>query len=53
MAHKQEQTRPLGPNGFRYRPQYGLVVVCRDERHQAQLFKQLQRDGQRVRVVVV
>ena len=27
--------KPLGKNGFKYRPQWGLVIVCKGERHQA------------------
>ena len=45
--------KPLGKNGFRYRPQWGLVILCKDERHQAQLHRQLTGEGHKVRVVAV
>lgn len=51
-------TKPAQPAlfkkpGFRYRPQYGLVVVCRNEREQRQLYRRLHREGLKLRVVVV
>lgn len=42
-----------GRNGFKYRQQFGLVVVCRDEPHQMAVYQQLLREGHTVRVVVV
>ncbi len=49
----RQKSAPLGRNGYRYRPQFGLVIVCRDEPHQAALYKQFIREGHAVRVVVV
>ena len=50
---KTPPAKPLGKNGFKYRPQWGLVILCRDEAHQAQLHRQLAAAGHKLRVVVV
>lgn len=45
---------PLGKNGFKYRPQFAVIVVCPDEQGQKQTFEQLKRAGyDRLRVVSV
>jgi len=45
---------PLGPNGFKYRPQFAVIVVCADEQDQKRTFEQLKRAGyERLRVVSV
>jgi len=36
----------------RYSEQYGVIVVCRDEKHQAEVFGQLAKSGHQVKVVV-
>lgn len=50
---KTPSAKPLGKNGFKYRPQWGLVILCKDEGHQAQLHRRLVADGHKVRVVAV
>ena len=52
---KAQRSRPAPPgrNGFKYRPQFGLVILCRDEPHQAELHRRLSKDGHRMRVVSV
>lgn len=42
-----------GENGYRYRQQYGLVVTCRDEAHQQQLYARLVKMGLAPKVVCV
>ena len=42
-----------GRNGFAYKQQYGVVVICRDEKHQAQVYDQLYRAGHKLKVVAV
>lgn len=42
-----------GENGFKYRPQHGLVVVCKDEAHQQTLFNKLTKQGLKLKVVCV
>jgi hypothetical protein len=43
----------LGANGFKYRPQYGVIVVCETEAHQISVFNQLKAAGHKTRVVCV
>ena len=45
--------KPLGANGFKYRQQYGIVVLCRDETDQANRYQQLKALGLALRVVAV
>ncbi len=48
--------RPLGKpgrNGFKYREQYGVVVLCKNERHQARVYNVLRRRGMECRGVTV
>lgn len=47
------QAKPLGKNGFKYKEQYGLIIVCKDAQHQEQLFNQLKESGYKVKVVTV
>lgn len=42
-----------GENGFRYRQQFGLVVVCTDEAHQQRLYARLVKMGLAPKVVCV
>ena len=42
-----------GRNGYRYKPQWAVVVVCRDEAHQAAVYTRMQRQGYKLRVVSV
>lgn len=43
----------LGRNGFVYRPRFGVIVICRDETHQASIWRRLKADGHKCRVVSV
>ena len=45
--------RQYGKNGYKYRPQYGVLVRCKDEAHQQALYKQLTALGLKVKVVCV
>lgn len=42
-----------GRNGFKYRPRWALVIPCRDERHQAELYQRFKGEGFVPKVVVV
>jgi hypothetical protein len=42
---------PGRPKGFRYREQYGVIVVCRDEPHQRAVYEALRAAGHACRVV--
>ena len=41
------------PGGFKYRPQYGVIVICESEVHQERVYRKLQKEGLEVRVVCV
>lgn len=48
-----QKTTP-GRNGYRYRQQYGIVVICDNEKAQEQAYRRLQRAGfKKLRVVTV
>ena len=51
MAKKKLKTP--GKNGFIYREQYGVIVICKDEKHQEMLFNKLKKQGHKCRVVTV
>jgi hypothetical protein len=38
---------------FNYKQQYGIVVICRDEEEQKELYKTLQEMGLKLKVVCV
>ncbi len=43
----------LGRNGFNYKQQFGVIVVCNSERHQEQVYNQLRARGMKCKVVTV
>ena len=44
---------PHGRNGFHYRQQYGVIVLCKNEREQARAYNVLRRRGYDCKVVTV
>lgn len=38
---------------FRYRERHGVIVLCRDQRHQRTVYNRLSRDGHACKVVSV
>jgi hypothetical protein len=42
-----------GKNGFRYREQYGIIILCEDAKAQEMLFNKLKAQGYKLRVVTV
>lgn len=44
---------PAQKPGFKYKPQFGVVVICKDERDQARTYNRLQRAGYKLKVVTV
>ncbi len=50
MSNKQKM---LGKNGFGYKPQYGVIVICEDEKHQESVFNKLKESGYKLKVVTV
>jgi hypothetical protein len=54
MAAKRKAERPLlGRNGFKYHQQFGVIVICKNERDQARVYGVLTRRGLRCKVVTV
>ncbi len=51
-TQKQAPKRP-GENGFKYKPQHGLVLVCKDEADQQRQFAKLCKLGYSPKVVCV
>ncbi|NRA19250.1 MAG: hypothetical protein HRU05_02080 [Oceanospirillaceae bacterium] len=47
------QPKMLGKNGFKYKPKFGVIVICKDEQHQAKIFSALKASGHKCRVVTV
>lgn len=43
---------PGRPKGTRYRQQYGVIVICDHEEHQARVYNDLRARGATLRVVV-
>jgi len=52
-ATRRAEARLLGANSFRYRQQYGVIVICKNERHQARTYSVLRRRGFECKVVTV
>lgn len=50
MASKKQAP---GKNGFKYREQYGVIILCDDAKAQEQLFNKLKAQGYKLRVVTV
>jgi hypothetical protein len=54
---KTPQTPPKPPspgrNGFKYSPRWALVIPCRSEQHQAELYQRFKGEGFAPKVVVV
>jgi hypothetical protein len=49
-----EKKRPVRKdNGFRYRSQYGVVVICDDEKQHRRVYKELTARGLKCRIVCV
>lgn len=49
---KAQSKRP-GKNGFKYRPQYGVIIVCRNESEQISVYGRLKQQGYKLKVVTV
>lgn len=56
MAQPTVKTAPAcrpGENGFKYKPQYGLVVPCTNEAEQQRRYARLLKMGMKPKVVCV
>lgn len=52
-APAADKARRPGENGFKYRQQYGLVIVCKTEADQQRLYSRLVKAGYKPKVVCV
>lgn len=52
-ALRKSSAAPAPKPGFKYKPQFGVVVVCKDERDQERTYTRLQRAGYKLKVVTV
>ena len=53
-AAKRAARKSPGRNGYRYKPQFGIVVITENERDQERAYARLQRAGfRKLRVVTV
>lgn len=52
-AVMEKQRKTPGRNGFAYKPQYGVIIVCPDEPGQQTAYQRLKALGYKVRVVCV
>ncbi|ABO60649.1 hypothetical protein NX868_19425 [Burkholderia thailandensis] len=42
-----------GRNGYKYKPQFGIVVICRNETDQQAIYHVLRKQGYKLKVVCV
>lgn len=52
-ANAKSPAKIPGANGFKYRPQYGLIVPCENEAEQQSRYARLMRLGYAPKVVCV
>ena len=50
---QQKAAKHYGRNGFQYKQQYGVVVLCESEPHQQQVYAALKAQGLKLKVVTV
>ena len=46
-------SKPPAKPGFKYRPQFAVIVICTDERDQTRAYNQLRQGKRPVKVVTV
>lgn len=52
MPRKPAPTPPPAPKpSFKYKPQFGVIVICDSERHQRQVYDALSKRHKKVKVV--
>jgi hypothetical protein len=49
----QKKQLKLGKNGFKYKPQHGVIVVCDGPKHQQTVYSALKSSGYKCKVVTV
>jgi hypothetical protein len=53
LVKKKEMETKQKKLNFKYKQQYGIIVICRDEEEQKELYKKLQEMGLKLKVVCV
>lgn len=53
LGKTQSGKPPPGVNGFKYKEQFGVVIVCKDADQQQKLYAELRAAGHTVKVVCV
>ena len=54
MGKKNLASAGQGKKGkYTYKPQYGVIVICSDEKHQKQVFEHLKQFGYKLKIVSV
>lgn len=48
-----DKEKLLGENGYKYKEQYGIIVVCESEEQQQQTYEELLKKGYKLKVVCV
>lgn len=38
---------------FKYKPQYGVIAICKDEKEQKELYEMLKKKGLKLKIVTV
>lgn len=52
MGNRKPLKTP-GKNGFKYRPKFGVIALCDNERQQQATYEKLKQQGYKLRVVTV
>lgn len=52
MSDRKPAKTP-GRNGYKYREQYGVIVICTDPAHQEAIYNRLKAEGLKLKVVAV
>lgn len=53
MPTTSKHTTASRTSSFKYKPQFGVIVVCASERDQERVYRQLKRGPRKVKVVTV
>lgn len=53
MAGKTDALKMLGANGFKYREQFGVIVICKNEAEHKSVYERLKALGYKCKVVRV
>ena len=43
----------MAKKNYKYKPQYGVIVICETEKQQKELFEKLKKEGLKLKIVNV